>query len=132
MACSNFIRTSGSLVHVSREPFPGGLRAPTAGPFHRVQGKGIGGIKGRDGRPEPRSGSSDRNPRGGSGGFASVEESARQPVDEALVARAVEASDDMAGRNPALTKPWPRSRGEDITREEHKARNAPRLAALPT
>ncbi len=65
------------------------------------------------------------------GDFASVEEAARQLIDEALVERALEESDDMAWAKPyvdeALTEV---ERGEVITLEKHEARNDERLAAM--
>jgi antitoxin ParD1/3/4 len=68
-----------------------------------------------------------------SGDFASVEEAARQLIEDALVERALGENDDMAWAKPyvdeALTEV---ACGEGITLEEHKARNAARLAALRT
>jgi antitoxin ParD1/3/4 len=66
-----------------------------------------------------------------SGDFASVEEAARRLIDEALVQRALEESDDMAWAKPFVDEALGEvARGEEITLEEHKARNAARLAAL--
>jgi antitoxin ParD1/3/4 len=62
-----------------------------------------------------------------SGDFASVEEAARQLIDEALVERALEEDDDMAWAKPYVDEAL-----VEITLEEHKARNAARLAALRT
>ncbi len=66
-----------------------------------------------------------------SGDFASVEEAARQLIDEAWAERTLDESDDMAWAkfyvDEALAEV---TRGEEITLEEHKARNAARLAAL--
>ena len=68
-----------------------------------------------------------------SGDFASVEEAARQLIDEALVERALEENDDMAWAKPYVDEALAEvARGEEITVEEHKARNAARLAALRT
>ena len=68
-----------------------------------------------------------------SGDFASVEEAARQLIDEALAERALEESDDMAWAKPYVDEALAEvARGEEITLEEHKARNAARLAALRT
>lgn len=65
------------------------------------------------------------------GDFASVEEAARRLIDEALVERALEESDDMAWAKPYVDEALAEvARGEEITLEEHKARNAARLAAL--
>jgi antitoxin ParD1/3/4 len=65
------------------------------------------------------------------GDFASVEEAARQLIDEALVERALEESDDMAWAKPYVDEALAEvERGEEISLEEHKARNAARLAAL--
>jgi antitoxin ParD1/3/4 len=65
------------------------------------------------------------------GDFASIEEAARQLIDEALVERALDKNDDMAWAkryvDGALAEVV---RCEEITLEEHKARNAARLAAL--
>lgn len=66
-----------------------------------------------------------------SGDFASVEEAARQLIDEALAERALDESDDLAGAKPYVDEALAEvARGEEITLEEHKARNAARLAAL--
>ena len=68
-----------------------------------------------------------------SGDFASVEEAARQLIDEALAERALDESDDLAGAKPYVDEALAEvARGEEITLEEHKARNAARLAALRT
>lgn len=65
------------------------------------------------------------------GDFASVEEAARQLIDEALVERALEESDDMTWARPYVDEALAEvARGEEISLEEHKARNAARLAAL--
>jgi len=64
------------------------------------------------------------------GDFASVEEAARQLIDEALVERALDESDDMAWAKPYVDEALMEvERGEVITREEHEARNDARLAA---
>ena len=68
-----------------------------------------------------------------SGDFASIEEAAHQLIDEALVARALVENDDMAWAKPYVDEALAEvARGEEITLEEHKARNAARLAALRT
>ena len=67
------------------------------------------------------------------GDFASVEEAARQLVDEALAERALDESDDLAWAKPYVDEALAEvARGEEITLEEHKARNSARLAALRT
>ena len=66
-----------------------------------------------------------------SGDFASVEEAARQLIDEALAERALEESDDMAWAKPYVDEALAEvARGEVITLEEHEARNDARLAAM--
>ncbi len=66
-----------------------------------------------------------------SGEFASVEEAARQLIDEALTERALEESDDMAWAKPYVDEARADiARGDVMTLEEHRARNAARLAAL--
>ncbi len=66
-----------------------------------------------------------------SGDFASVEEAARQLIDEALAERALEESDDMAWAKPYVDEALAEvERGEVITLEEHEARNDARLAAM--
>jgi antitoxin ParD1/3/4 len=66
-----------------------------------------------------------------SGDFASVEEAARQLIDEALAERALEESDDMAWAKPYVDEALAEvERGEVITLEEHEARNEARLAAM--
>jgi antitoxin ParD1/3/4 len=67
-----------------------------------------------------------------SGDFASVEEAARQLIDERIAERDIEG-DDMAWAKPYVDEALAEvARGEEITLEEHKARNAARLAALKT
>ncbi len=67
------------------------------------------------------------------GDFESVEDAARQLIDEALVGRAHVEHDDMAWAKPYVDEALAEAaRGEEITLEEHKARNAARLAALRT
>ena len=66
-----------------------------------------------------------------SGDFASVEEAARQLIDEALAERALEESADMAWAKPYVDEALAEvERGEVITLEEHEARNDARLAAM--
>ena len=67
------------------------------------------------------------------GDFASVEEAARQLIDEALVERALGENDDMAWAKPFVDEALAEvARGEEISLEEHEARNDARLAALQT
>jgi len=69
------------------------------------------------------------------GDFPSIEEAARQLIDERIAAHELEKSDDMAD-DMAWAKPYVDEglaaveRGDVITLEEHKARNAARLAAM--
>ena len=68
-----------------------------------------------------------------SGDFASVEAAARQLIDEQIAERALEDGDDLAWAKPYIDEALAEiARGEEITLEEHKARNAARLAALRT
>jgi antitoxin ParD1/3/4 len=65
-----------------------------------------------------------------SGDFASVEEAARTLLDERLAERDVE-DDDLAWAKPLVDEGLAAlERGEFMSLEEHKARNAARLAAL--
>jgi len=64
------------------------------------------------------------------GDFASVEDAARQLIDERIAERAIE-EDDLAWAKPLVDEALAEvARGDVITREEHRARNAARLAAL--
>ncbi len=66
-----------------------------------------------------------------SGDFASVEAAARQLIDERIAERALEEGDDLEWAKPYVDEALAEvERGEEITLEEHKARNAARLAAL--
>ena len=66
-----------------------------------------------------------------SGDFPSVEEAARQLIDEALVERALGESDDMEWAKPYVDEALAEvERGEVIAVEEHEARNEARLAAM--
>jgi antitoxin ParD1/3/4 len=66
-----------------------------------------------------------------SGDFPSVEEAARQLIDEALVERALGESDDMEWAKPYVDEALAEvERGEVITLEEHEVRNEARLAAM--
>ena len=64
------------------------------------------------------------------GDFASVEEAARQLIDERIVEREIE-DDDLDWAKPLVDEELAAlERGEFISLDEHKARNAARLAAL--
>lgn len=64
------------------------------------------------------------------GDFPSIEEAARQLIDERIVERELE-KDDLAWAKPLVEEGLAAlDRGEIISLEEHKARNAARLAAL--
>jgi antitoxin ParD1/3/4 len=64
------------------------------------------------------------------GDFASVEEAARQLIDERIAEREFE-NDDLSWAKPLVGEGLAAlDRGEFISLEEHKARNAARLAAL--
>ncbi len=66
-----------------------------------------------------------------SGDFSSVEEAARQLIDEALAERALDENDDMEWAKPYVDEALAEvERGEEMSLEEHKARNAARLAGL--
>jgi antitoxin ParD1/3/4 len=66
------------------------------------------------------------------GDFASIEEAARQLIDERIAEIAAAGSDDdLDWAIPLLQEAWADvARGDGITLEEHEARNAARLAAL--
>lgn len=65
------------------------------------------------------------------GEFPSVERAARQLIDERIAERALEEADDMAWAKPYVDEGLAAlERGEVLTLEEHKARNAARLAAM--
>ena len=66
-----------------------------------------------------------------SGDFASVEEAARQLIDERIAELAIEDGDDMAWAKPLVDEARAAvAHGEFISLEEHKARNAALLASL--
>ena len=68
-----------------------------------------------------------------SGDYASVEAAARQLLDEQIAERALDEGDDLAWAKPYVDEALAEvARGEEITLEEHKARNAARLAAFRT
>ena len=65
------------------------------------------------------------------GDFASAEEAARQLIDERIAERALEEQDDLEWAKPHVDEALAEvARGDVISREEHRARNAARLAAL--
>jgi antitoxin ParD1/3/4 len=65
------------------------------------------------------------------GDFASVEEAARQLIEERIAAREAEENDDLAWAKPYVDEALAEvERGDVLTLEEHRARNAARLAAL--
>ena len=65
------------------------------------------------------------------GEFSSVEEAAQRLIEEGLAERAAEEADDMAWANPFVDEALAAvSRGDVMTLDEHKLRNAARLAAL--
>ena len=67
------------------------------------------------------------------GDFSSVEEAARQLLDERIVERAAEERDDLAWAKPYVDEAAADvARGDVMTLDEHKARNAARLAAIKT
>ncbi len=66
-----------------------------------------------------------------SGDFASVEEAARQLIDERIAERAAEEGDDLAWAKPYVDEARAAvARGDVVTLDEHKSRNAARLAAI--
>ena len=66
-----------------------------------------------------------------SGDFASVEEAARALMDERLAELGRADDDDMAWAKPLVDEARTAiARGEVMTLEEHRLRNAERLAAL--
>jgi len=65
------------------------------------------------------------------GEFASVEEAARQLIDERIAEIAEAEDDDMDWARPLVDEARRAiARGATITIQEHRARNAERLAAL--
>ncbi len=66
-----------------------------------------------------------------SGDFASVEDAARQLIDERIAERELEAGRDLSWAKPHVDEGLAAlERGEFISLDEHKARNAQRLAAI--
>jgi antitoxin ParD1/3/4 len=65
------------------------------------------------------------------GDFSSIEEAARQLIDERITERAAEESDDAAWAKPYVDEARVAvARGDVLTLDEHKARNVARLAAI--
>ena len=63
------------------------------------------------------------------GDFSSVEEAARQLIDERIAERVLEEGDDLAWAKPYVDEARAAvARGDVLTLEEHKARNRNRLA----
>ncbi len=70
-------------------------------------------------------------PHVATGDFASVEEAAHQLIDDRIAELAETGDDDMAWAKPYVDEARAdMARGDVITLEEHRARNAARLAAL--
>lgn len=65
------------------------------------------------------------------GEFASIEEAARQLIDDRIAELVHDVDDDMAWAKPHVDEARAAIvRGDVMTLEEHRARNAARLAAL--
>ena len=65
------------------------------------------------------------------GEFASIEEAARQLIDERIAERGGKEADDLAWAKPYVDEAREAvARGEFVSLEEHKAHNARLLAAL--
>jgi|HubBroStandDraft_6_1064221.scaffolds.fasta_scaffold409490_2 antitoxin ParD1/3/4 len=65
------------------------------------------------------------------GDFPSIEEAARQLIDERIAERAVEEGDDLAWAKPYVDEARAAvARGDVLTLDEHKARNAARVAGV--
>ena len=66
-----------------------------------------------------------------SGDFASVEDAARQLIDERIAERAAEQTDDLAWAKPYVDEARAAvARGEFVSLEQHRAHNAALLATL--
>jgi antitoxin ParD1/3/4 len=67
------------------------------------------------------------------GDFDSVEEAVRQLIDERIAERAIEEGDDLAWAKPYVNEARAAiARGDVVTLDEHKSRNAARLTANRT
>ena len=65
------------------------------------------------------------------GEFASIEDAARQLLDERMLEREIEECDDLAWVKPLVDEALAQvERGEFLTLEEHRARMDARLAAF--
>ena len=65
------------------------------------------------------------------GEFASIEEAARQLLDERIAERSIEEADDLAWAKPYVDEALAEiERGEILPLDEHRERNAARLAAF--
>jgi antitoxin ParD1/3/4 len=65
------------------------------------------------------------------GDFPSIEEAARQLIDERIAERAVEEGDDLAWAKPYVDEARAAvACGDVLTLDEHKARNAARVAGV--
>lgn len=65
------------------------------------------------------------------GDFASIEEAARQLIDERIAERKAEEGDDLSWAKPYVDEARAAvARGEFVSLEEHKAHNAALLASL--
>jgi antitoxin ParD1/3/4 len=65
------------------------------------------------------------------GDFASIEDAARQLLDVRIAERAIEEQGDLVWAKPHVDEALVDvARGDVISRDEHRARNAARLAAL--
>jgi antitoxin ParD1/3/4 len=66
------------------------------------------------------------------GDFPSIEDAVRQLIDERIAELAAEERDDLAWAKPHIDEALAEvARGEILNRDEHRARNADRLATLP-
>jgi antitoxin ParD1/3/4 len=65
------------------------------------------------------------------GDFASIEEAARHLIDERMRERAAGEGDDLTWTKPHLDEARAAiARGDTVSLDEHKSRNAARLAAI--
>ena len=65
------------------------------------------------------------------GDFSSIEDAVRQLIDERIAERAAQESDDLAWAKPYVDEALAEvERGEFLTLDEHRVRNAARLVAL--
>ena len=65
------------------------------------------------------------------GDFSSIDDAVRQLIDERIAERSAQESDDLAWAKPYVDEALAEvERGEFLTLDEHRARNAARLVAL--